>query len=136
MRKLVIAFASLAVGQIAPAAPPAGFQLTAMPSRIEVGGSGEVKYMPDVATISYSIRGEGATSDDAVRAMTTSASLIRAAVRGVDNNAEPKTSEVKIAQVKSVECRDQPYGSPQLSTGACAISGYVATHRLCFELRP
>lgn len=127
MRKLVIASAYLAAGQVAFAAPQAGFQLLPVPSRIEVSGSGEVKYMPDVATIGYTIRGEGPTSDDAVRAMTTAAARIQAATRIVDAAAEPKTSEVRVAEVRSTDCRDQSYGSPQLSTGVCAILGYVAT---------
>jgi uncharacterized protein YggE len=127
MRQIVVAFGYLTAAQGVLAAPQAGFQLVPVPSRLEVSGSGEVKYMPDVATIGYTVRGEGPGSDDALRAMTGSASRIQAATRIVDAAAEPKTSEVKIAEVRSTECREQPYGAPQLSTGACAISGYVAT---------
>lgn len=127
MRKVSIAIASLAASQAGSAAPQAGFQLLAVPARIEVSGSGEVKYMPDVAIIGYTIRGEGPSSDDAVRAMTASAARIRSAIAVVDAAAEPKTNEVRIAEVKSTDCKEQSYGPPQLSTGACAISGYVAT---------
>ena len=127
MRKVIIAAACLSAGSAASAAPQAGFQLLPVPARIDVSGYGEVKYMPDIATITYTNRGEGPTSDDAVRAMTMSAARIRAAVRAIDAAAEPKTSEVKIVAVKSTDCKEQSYGPPQLSTGACAISGYVAT---------
>jgi uncharacterized protein YggE len=92
-----------------------------------VAGYGEVKYMPDVATITYTVRGEGSASDDAVRAMTATGARIEAALRAVDSAAEPHTSEVNIAVVRSDDCKEQQYGPPQLSTGACAISGYVAT---------
>ena len=95
-----------------------------------MSGYGEVKYMPDIATITYTVRGEGSTSDDAVRAMTASAARIHAAIRAIDATAEPKTSEVRIAEVRSTDCKEQSYGPPQLSTGACAISGYVATQMI------
>jgi uncharacterized protein YggE len=123
----LIAFASFAAIQASPAAPQAGFRLEPVPPRIEVSGYGEVKYMPDVATITYTVRGEGPTSDDAVREMTASGARIDAALHAVDAAAEPHTSEVKVAVVRSNDCKEQEYGPPQLSTGACAISGYVAT---------
>ena len=127
VRRVLIGFAWLAVSQAGMAAPQAGFELLPVPARIDVSGYGEVKYMPDIATIAYTIRGEGQTSDDAVRAMTASAERIRAAIRVVDAAAEPKTNAVSIAEVRSTDCKEQSYGPPQLSTGACAISGYVAT---------
>lgn len=130
MRRTLIAFAYFVAGQAAVAAPQAGFQLLPVPARIEVSGYGEVKYMPDVATIGYTIRGEGPTSDDAVRAMTASAARIEAAIRGVDAAGEPKTDTVQITQVRSSDCKEQSYGPPQLSTGACAIAGYVASQSL------
>ena len=135
MRKVLIAFAYLATSQLSSAAPQAGFQLLPVPARIEVSGYGEVKYMPDIATIGYTIRGEGPTSDDAVRAMTTSAARVRDAIRLVDAAAEPKTNEVRIAEVRSTDCKEQTYGPPQLSTGACAISGYVATQSATLRTR-
>lgn len=128
VRKVLIGVACLSTGNAAvAAAPQAGFQLLPVPARIDVSGYGEVKYMPDIATIGYTIRGEGPTSDDAVRAMTASAARIQAAMRVIDSAAEPKTTEVRIAEVRSTDCKEQSYGPPQLSTGACAISGYVAT---------
>ena len=128
MRKIsLIGSAFLVASQAASAAPQSGFQLVPVPARIEVTGTGEVKYMPDVATIGYTIRGEGPTSDDAVRAMTASAARIDAAIHAIDAAAEPKTSDVRIIEVRSTDCKAQSYGPPQLSTGACAISGYVAT---------
>ena len=130
MRWSWIALTYFASAQAAWAAPQAGFQLLPVPARIDVSGYGEVKYMPDIATITYTIRGEGPTSDDAVRAMTAFAARIHAAIRAIDAAAEPKTSEVRIAEVRSTDCKEQSYGPTQLSTGACAISGYVATQTI------
>lgn len=50
--------------------------------RIVVTGFGEIKTMPDVATIGYVVRGEGATSDEAVTALTASDASINAALHG------------------------------------------------------
>lgn len=127
MHTSLIAFASVAALQ---AAPQAGYQLLPVPARLQVSGHGEVKYMPDIATIAYTARGEGPTSDDAVRAMTAAEARIDAALHAIDSAAEPHTSEVKIDEVRSNDCKDQGYGRPQLSTGACAISGYVATQSI------
>jgi hypothetical protein len=123
----MIAFASMAAVQASPEPPQAGFKLVPVPARLEITGYGEVKYMPDVATISYTIRGEGTTSDEAVRAMAQSGAKIEAALGAVDRAAEPHTTEVRIAAVKPNDCKEQQYGPPQISVGECAIQGYVAT---------
>jgi uncharacterized protein YggE len=131
----LIAFASFAGIQASPAEPQAGLKLVPVPARIEVTGYGEVKPMPDVATISYTVRGEGAKSDDAGRAMTALGGRIDAALRGIDAAAEPHTSEVKVAAVRSDDCKEQSYGPPHLSTGSCAISGYVATQSVTLRTK-
>jgi uncharacterized protein YggE len=124
---MILIGSAILAAQPAASAPAAGFQLLPVPARIDVTGYGEVKTMPDVASITYTIRGEGPTSDDAVRAMTASAARIDSAVHAIDPAAVPRTSEVRISPVRSTDCKEQEYGPPQLSTGACAISGYVAT---------
>jgi hypothetical protein len=131
----LIALGSFAAVQASSPAPQAGLQLVPVPARIEVTGYGEVKTMPDMATISYTARGEGPTSDDAVRAMTSSGLRIQAALHAIDASAEPNTREVRIAVVRSNDCKEQSYGPPQLSTGACATSGYVATQSVTLRTR-
>jgi len=134
MRGARFAFAVLISQAGAATAQPVIEAVPAQP-RIVVTGFGEVKAQPDVATITYTIRGEGPASDDAVRAMTASGARIQAALRAIDNAAEPHTSQVKIAAVKSNECKEQQYGAPQLSTGACAIAGYVATQSITLRTK-
>lgn len=95
--------------------------------RIIVDGYGEVKTPPDLAIITYTVRGEGAASDDAVRAMTAQAASIEVALRKMDAGAEPLTGDVKVSPVRSDDCKETDYGSPLLSRGPCAILGYVAT---------
>jgi len=131
MRKLSIAAALLAATQAS-----AGWsQAAPEPPKILVDGYGEVQTMPDLAVISYSVRGEGATSDEAVRAMTVTAARIEGSLHRIDAAARPTTGGVRVSPVKSSACKDRQYDSDdeQLSKGACAIVGYVATQSV--ELR-
>src|SRR5260221_13175569 len=64
--------------------------------RIIVDGQGEVKTAADVATISYTLRGEGPTSDDAVRAMVATGVRTEVAIHGVDANAKPREGAVTV----------------------------------------
>lgn len=131
MRKLSIVVALLAATQ----ASPGWSQAAPEPPRILVDGYGEVQTMPDRAVINYSVRGEGATSDGAVRAMTATAARIEASLHHIDATARPTTGGVRVSPVKSSACKDRDYESDdeQLSKGACAIVGYVATQSV--ELR-
>ena len=99
--------------------------------RIVVDGYGEVKSVPDVATISYTLRGEGATSDDAVRAMVASGQRIETSLRAIDAGVEPKTSEVRVSPAKGYSCGGER-GDPDdlLSKGACSVTGYIANQRV------
>ena len=62
--------------------------------------------MPDAAAIAHTIRGEGPTNDDAGRTMTAFAARIQSAIRVVDAAAEPKTNEVRIAEVRSTDRKE------------------------------
>jgi uncharacterized protein YggE len=130
MRSYSITFALLtSIQSISSIAQPV---IQAVPERprIVVDGHGEFKSMPDVATVNYTIRGEGATSDDAVRAMTAQGARIEAGLRGLDSLADPRTAEVKVTPVRSDDCKESDSQSLQLSTGPCAILGYVATQSI------
>ena len=96
--------------------------------KVIVDGYGEVKTMPDVVTMSYTLRGEGATSDEAVKAMVATGMKIHAMLYTVDKRVDPKTEDVKVVPVKGSACKDRNYDSDnQLSKGVCAIVGYIAT---------
>jgi len=99
--------------------------------RIVVDGYGEVKTVPDVATIGFTIRGEGATSDDAVRAMVAAGQRIEDSLRAIDPTVDPKTSEVRVNPAKGNSCGGEN-GDPDdlLSKGACSVAGYIANQRV------
>jgi uncharacterized protein YggE len=122
MRKFVIALAFLAIWQ------PALAQTLPDQPKIVVDGYAEVRTMPDVATIGYTLRGEGTTSDEAVKAMVAMGSKIHAMLRTVEPGIEPKSDDVRVTPVKGSACRDRDYDSDdQLSKGACAVVGHIAT---------
>jgi uncharacterized protein YggE len=127
MRRVLVALAVIATGQ----AGAASSQATVEQPKIIVDGYGEVKTVPDVATITYTLRGEGATSDDAVRAMVASGQRIQSSLRNIDSSVEPKTSEVRVSAAKGNACKSEDYDSDeQLSKGACSVVGYIANQRV------
>jgi len=131
MHLLKIASA-LAVGL---AANPASAQDIDQRPSIIVAGHGEVETEPDLATVNYTLRGEGSTSDDALRAMVGMGRKIETALRGIDPAAEPRTGDVSTQAVKSDDCKERDYGAKQLSAGPCAVLGYVATQIITVETR-
>lgn len=94
--------------------------------RIVVSGTATVTTPPDLATIDFRVVGEGDTSDAAVAAMVARRARIAGALAALDPRLQPRSGEVSVAEVRGPDCRQQ-YGQPQLSTGACAVTGYVAT---------
>jgi uncharacterized protein YggE len=106
---------------------PASAQVPA-PSQILVSASGTVRTPPDMATIGFTLRGEGATSDEAAVRLRDGAASVRAGVAGLmGTGADYQSSGLSIVQVRSRECDANMYGQQRLSTGPCAVVGYVAT---------
>ena len=109
-------------------------QAAADQPKIIVDGYGEVKTMPDIATITYTLRGEGTTSDEAVKAMVAQGLKIHAMLHTVEASVAPQSDEVRVSPVKGSACKDREYDNDdQLSKGACAVVGYIATQDV--ELR-
>lgn len=100
------------------------------PAVIQVAGRGSVETEPDMAMLTYSVMGEGATADAASRALATKATAIRGGLLSVlGQGAVITTSEVNLTEVRGADCRTG-YGSPaMLSQGACAVIGYNASLR-------
>jgi uncharacterized protein len=130
MRYKLLAVALLAGAKVGSASAQPVIQAVPERPRIIVDGYGEVKTTPDLAIVTYTVRGEGSSSDDAVRAMTAQDARIEGALRKVDAAAEPQTGDVKVTPVRSDDCKETQYNSPQLSKGPCAILGYIATQSI------
>lgn len=114
------------------AASSAWAQDTAAPAApsIQVVGVGIVKTPPDVARLSFDVRGEGATADKATQALVDRQKAIVDALTALAgaNPIAIHTSDMKVEAARSPACKseDRFDGGPQLSTGGCAITGYVA----------
>ncbi|SEK44579.1 hypothetical protein SAMN05216382_0424 [Sphingomonas palmae] len=100
--------------------------------QISVAGTGSVFTPPDVATVTWTVHGEGPTSDAALTQLNATRRAIDGGVRSL-TTATPKGGNVSIRAVRSRDCNANSYGPPQLDAGACAIVGYVAD--LSLELR-
>ena len=100
------------------------------PPRIVVEGNGMVKTAPNIATINYSVRGEGKTNDEALKALVAAAARVDNGLRAMDSTIAPKVGDLEIAAVRGAECKIGRYSdAPALSTGVCVIAGYVATQK-------
>jgi uncharacterized protein len=102
-------------------------QAVDQPPRIVVEGSGTVKSPPDIAMIDYEVRGEGKTNDDALKSLVATADRVAKALKSIDPSLAPKVGNLKVSAVRGAECKMDRYDrTAQLSTGECAVVGYVA----------
>ena len=63
--------------------------------------------------------------------MVAAGVLIEKSLQSMDGGAEPRTSEVQVFAARSPDCKDSDYGNrSQLSEGACAVAGYIATQTI------
>jgi uncharacterized protein len=120
MRKIALLWAFLGAG--------ASWAQTPLPSQILVSASGTARTPPDMVTIGFTLRGEGATSDEAAAKLRDGAASMSKGVAGLIGKTEDyHSSSFSIAQVRSKDCDASPYGQQRLSTGPCAVIGYIAT---------
>ena len=94
--------------------------------RIVVTSAATIPSPPDRAVVSFSVHGEGATSDEAVRAVVTKREAIEKGLAGVSDGPDIRAAQIAMAEVRGPDCNRNSYGNPRLSTGECAIIGYTA----------
>ena len=97
---------------------------------IQVVGTATVSTKPDKANLVYWVTGEGKTADEASEALAAKQKAIAGGLAGLLGRDTQLTSgEVSVIETREPAC-DGPgnYNNrPRLSTGACAVTGYVAT---------
>ncbi|MBB3953935.1 SIMPL domain-containing protein [Novosphingobium sediminicola] len=94
--------------------------------RIVVTSAATIPSPPDRAVVSFSVHGEGTTSDEAVRAMVAKRDAIEKGLAGISAGPDIRAAQIGIAEVRGRDCNRNSYGNPRLSTGECAIVGYTA----------
>ncbi len=96
-------------------------------AHIFVSASATVKTPPDRAVITYDLRGEGATSDEALEKLNAVADTTERATSGfLGKPVTLETGTLSIRPVRGDKCEMTNYGPAHLSQGDCAILGYAA----------
>ena len=96
--------------------------------RIVVAGYGSVETPPNVAQLSYNVRGEGSSSDDAVRSLVAKSNAIESALASMDAQLKLQSESARVQAVRGGDCEESDYEDKiRLSAGECAIVGYRAT---------
>lgn len=116
--------------------PSSAFAQGTSERTIQVTGTGVVRTDPDVALLDIYLRGEGATPDDATRALATKQRAVTDGLNGLlGRGSEATASNVTVIEARGEACADaRGYASrPRLSTGECAVIGYIATMQLALR---
>ena len=99
------------------AAVPAGPER----SIIIVEGYGSVETAPDVASISYDIRGEGTSNDQALSDLVRKSASVETGLRSVDPGIKLDSDGMRVEAVRGKGCDGDRYEgmAAQLSSGTC-----------------
>lgn len=132
MRRILLAASALSlIAQVAMAAQ------SAEPVTIVVIGTGVVRTEPESANVSFEVRGEGSSADAATMGLVKSQQAVEegiAAVEGV--KIALTTGKMAVEPVRGKDCKEDYDDSPKLSSGACAITGYVSTMQVKVVVMP
>lgn len=111
------------------AAPLAAQTPVEGPARtIQVSGTGVVRTVPDIALLVVYLRGEGATPDAATQALADKQKAVTGGLVGLlGADAVPTTGNVTIIEARNGNCPRGYDSPPRISTGDCAVTGYIAT---------
>jgi len=107
--------------------------------RIRIAATGLDRATPDIARLGFTARGEGTSADEATAAVSTSMKAITAALGAVrEGRYDVTVSDLSMTQVRDKACDNgQSYQPrPRLSTGPCAIIGYIAELQATLRLSP
>jgi uncharacterized protein len=130
MQSVVSCIAAMALSASATAA-------SAVERTIVVSGVGQVLTAPDLALATLNLRGEGPTPDAATGSLVKTLQNVQDGLSsGLSGVRHSWTAEeMSINAVRGDDC-DAGYDSPRLSTGPCAIKGFVATMTINLEVYP
>jgi len=128
----------LSLATLSAAVPAAAADDNEPVRRIRVAATGIDRAAPDIARLGFTARGEGKSADEATAAVAASMKAINAALGAVrDGKYAVTVGNLSMRQVRDKACDERDYPPrPQLSTGACAIVGYVAEVQATLRLSP
>jgi uncharacterized protein YggE len=126
---------SIVLGTLAACAAPANAADGTTPPTITVVGVGEVKTDPDIANLTFSVRGEGSSADAATRGLVARQKAIIDGLGALGSGRiEVRTGEVRLDETRAAGCGDDDGDNPRLSTGKCAVTGYLASIRVTVRM--
>lgn len=105
---------------------------------VQVMGTGVVQTVPDIALLDVYLRGEGATPDAATSSIAAKQKAVREGLTELLGPGNDLTAgNVTVIEARGSACADaRGYGSqPRLSTGDCAVSGFIATMQTRLKTR-
>ncbi len=105
---------------------------------VQVMGTGIVQTVPDIALLDIYLRGEGATPDAATTAIAAKQTAVSEGLTSLLGSGNELTAgNVTIIEARGSSCADaRGYGSqPRLSTGDCAVTGFIATMQTRLKTR-
>lgn len=109
-------------------------------SQIVITGVGSAERSAEWATVSLVVIGEGKTSVEALKALSTLQTTLETQLVALvgATSVEITTSELKVQEVQGSDCdRGESYEPrPTLSEGVCAVKGYLATMAMQVKLMP
>lgn len=104
--------------------------VTPEPRTIQVVGIGKASALPTIATVDYTVVGEGRTADEASTALATKQKTIVAGLSGfLGGDTQTTTGGITLIEAHDRACDSANgfNGRPQLAVGVCAATGYIAT---------
>lgn len=121
---------------VGSAITPAGAARPDERPRIVVVGHGSIMTDPDTASLTFTIRGEGVTSDEASRDLARKRDAISDGLaKFLGPESAVRTGDLSIKEARDRAC-DHDEDQPKLSSGPCAVRGYIASMAGSLEISP
>ncbi|WP_304274284.1 SIMPL domain-containing protein [Caulobacter segnis] len=106
------------------------------PPTIAVIGSGRAERLADYALLNFTLRGEGVTAPQAVKALADAQARLDASLPKLPGKpaAETRSATLQIREVRAKGCENRGYPLP--TAGDCAVVGMIATQGFQVRISP
>lgn len=106
------------------------------PPTIAVVGNGRAERLADYALLNFTLRGEGATAPQAVKALADAQAKLDVSLPKLlgKPSAETRSATLQIREVRAKGCENRSYPLP--TAGDCAVVGIIATQGFQVRIAP
>jgi uncharacterized protein len=102
--------------------------------RIMVSGTGTVRTMPDMATLTFRVRADAATADAATRALVAKRDAIAGGIASLAARTSLDTGSLSVIEARDKACQTDWQARERLAEGDCAVRGYIASMDISVRL--